>query len=160
MIMHDRRKRQVAEGGSQHRDSQISPHAGGQDVEPGITDQQNARRERGERYKLATPPAQHRGHGHERNEQTVEAHPRSRPVLGNIVRGQAEAEVDDPWNQRDRAAHHQGQPGPPHATRDRWWNHFVKRTLQPMNQVAAFIGRHRCDAGIRQHTMAMASHDS
>jgi len=38
--------------------------------------------------------------------------------------------------------------------------HFVKRTLQSLNQVAAFIGRHRRDAGIRQHTIAVASHDS
>jgi hypothetical protein len=43
---------------------------------------------------------------------------------------------------------------------DRWWKHFIKRTLQALNQVAAFSGRHRHDAGVRQHTIAIASHDS
>jgi hypothetical protein len=80
--------------------------------------------------------------------------------MGDIVRGQGEAEVNDPRDQHDRAADHQGQPVPPHAMCDRWWKHFIKRTLQALNQVAAFSGRHRHDAGVRQHTIAIASHDS
>jgi hypothetical protein len=48
----------------------------------------------------------------------------------------------------------------PHAPRHRWWKHFVKRTLQPLNQIAPLSGRHRRDAGIREHTIAVVSHAS
>jgi hypothetical protein len=60
--------------------------------------------------------------------------------LGNIVRGQVKAQVDDPRDQPDHAAHHQGQPIPSHAICHQRWIHFFQRTLQPLNQVARSAG--------------------
>jgi hypothetical protein len=55
--------------------------SGGQQVEPGIADQQHAGRELGQQHHLSAQHAEDDGRRHQSNQQQVEADPSRRPVV-------------------------------------------------------------------------------
>ena len=91
------------EGGDHRPDLVVAVR--GQHVEPGVADQQDAGRERGQHQHLPAQVAEHRGRDHHHQQQHVEPHPGDVPVVRDVPRRQGHGEVDDPRHQRDRADH-------------------------------------------------------
>jgi hypothetical protein len=101
------REWQLSQDGRQNRHSEVAT-LGSQHVEPSVTHEEDAGREREKRQQGVADEPKHRGSGHERQQQDIEANPCDLPMLGVVALGQGRPEIHRPWDQRDRGAH--GQP--------------------------------------------------